>query len=144
MGKFIFTIPAKPFMGKILCAFRDSWGNLFFPTPGFAGRGEKSHPYFSSSWDWASPSILLISHSSFIFAATLFKQARAAIEFQCHFQKRKNYWNRTTRSKVMKNFWFYSLSIPHVCGIDYAELILCYVNSALSIPHGQFRIVNSA
>ena len=53
MGKFIFTIPAKPFMGKLFCAFCDSWGNLFFPTPGFAGRGEKSHPYFSSLWDWA-------------------------------------------------------------------------------------------
>ena len=31
MEKFIFTIPAKPFMGKIKCAFRDSWEN-FFPT----------------------------------------------------------------------------------------------------------------
>ena len=54
MGKFIFTIPAKPFMGKILCAFRDSCGNLFFPTPGFAGRGENSNPYFSSLWDFHS------------------------------------------------------------------------------------------
>ena len=48
MGKFIFTIPAKPFMGKIKCAFRDSWENLFFPCRGFATPGEKSYPCFST------------------------------------------------------------------------------------------------
>ena len=31
LGKLFFTNPAKPFLGKIKCAFRDSWGNLPFP-----------------------------------------------------------------------------------------------------------------
>ena len=46
-GNFSFTPPAAPFMVKIKCAFRDSWGNLFFPFRGFATQGEKSHPYSS-------------------------------------------------------------------------------------------------
>ena len=42
MGKFFFTTPAKPFLGKILCTFRDSWGNLFSNFRGFATQVEKS------------------------------------------------------------------------------------------------------
>ena len=37
LGKLFFTNPAKPFLGKIKCAFRDSWGkspSLFFHTTG--------------------------------------------------------------------------------------------------------------
>ena len=51
-GNFVFTPPAAPFMVKIKCAFRDSWGNLFFPFRGFATQGEKSRPYFSTLRDW--------------------------------------------------------------------------------------------
>ena len=52
MGKFFFTTPAKPFLGKIVCTFRDSWGNLFSDFRGFATQVEKSHPNSSSVWDW--------------------------------------------------------------------------------------------
>ena len=51
-GNFIFTPPAKPFVEKIFCAFRDSRGILFLPSRGFATRGEKSRPYFSTLRDW--------------------------------------------------------------------------------------------
>ena len=54
-GNFIFTPPAKPFVEKILCAFGDSGGILFFPSRGFATRGEKSRPYFSTQRDWHIP-----------------------------------------------------------------------------------------
>ena len=50
-GNFVFTPPATPFVGKT-CAFRDSGGILFFPSRGFATRGEKSRPYFSTPRDW--------------------------------------------------------------------------------------------
>ena len=58
-GNFIFTPPAAPFMVKTKCAFRDSWGNLFFPFRGFATQGEKSRPYFSTLRDWHIPFKLL-------------------------------------------------------------------------------------
>ena len=35
----------------ILCAFRDSWGNFFSSSRGFATRGGKSRPYFSTLRD---------------------------------------------------------------------------------------------
>ena len=53
LGKLFFTNPAKPFLGKIKCAFRDSWGNFSFPGRGFATPGEKTRPYFSTPRDWA-------------------------------------------------------------------------------------------
>ena len=53
LGKLFFTNPAKPFLGKIKCAFRDSWGNFFFPSRGFATPGENPLPYFSTPRDWA-------------------------------------------------------------------------------------------
>ena len=31
LGKFFFTTPAKPFVGKIKCALSDEWGNLPIP-----------------------------------------------------------------------------------------------------------------
>ena len=43
----IFPTHATPFVGKILCAFCDSGGILFFTT-----RREKSCPYFSTLRDW--------------------------------------------------------------------------------------------
>ena len=55
LGKLFFTNPAKPFLGKIKCAFRDSWGNFYFPSRGFATPGENPLPYFSTPWDWANP-----------------------------------------------------------------------------------------
>ena len=39
LGKLFFTNPAKPFLGKIKCAFRDSWGNFYFPFPIFPHHG---------------------------------------------------------------------------------------------------------
>ena len=42
MGKFILTIPAKPFMGKIKSAFCDSLENFFSHLRGFATQGGKS------------------------------------------------------------------------------------------------------
>ena len=51
----IFLHQSKPFLGKILCTFRDSWGNLFSNFRGFATQVEKSHPYSSSVWDWPNP-----------------------------------------------------------------------------------------
>ena len=33
LGEFFFTTPAKPFVGKIKCAFRDSWGIFFSSLP---------------------------------------------------------------------------------------------------------------
>ena len=59
MGKFFFTTPAKPFLGKIVCTFRDSWGNLFSNFRGFATQVENSHPYSSSVWDWPNPMYIL-------------------------------------------------------------------------------------
>ena len=53
LGKLFFTNPAKPFLGKIKCAFRDSWGNFYFPSRGFATPGENPLPYFSTPRDWA-------------------------------------------------------------------------------------------
>ena len=52
LGKLFFTNPAKPFLGKIKCAFRDSWGNFYFPSRGFATPGENPLPYFSTPRDW--------------------------------------------------------------------------------------------
>ena len=39
LGKLFFTNPAKPFLGKIKCAFCDSWGNFYFPFPIFPHHG---------------------------------------------------------------------------------------------------------
>ena len=61
LGKLFFTNPAKPFLGKIKCAFRDSWGNFYFPCRGFATPGENPHPYFSTPRDW------VVSSESVIF-----------------------------------------------------------------------------
>ena len=55
LGKLFFTNPAKPFLGKIKCAFRDSWGNFYFPSRGFATPRENPLPYFSTPRDWAIP-----------------------------------------------------------------------------------------
>ena len=57
LGKLFFTNPAKPFLGKIKCAFCDSWGNLYFPSRGFATPGENPLPYFSTPRDWAIDSV---------------------------------------------------------------------------------------
>ena len=65
---------------------------------------------------------------------------KAAYEFWCHFQKCKNFQNRTTRSEVMKIFLYYVelvniKSIPHCQFRTRAELTYYKINSALSIPH---------
>ena len=39
LGKLFFTNPAKPFLGKIKCAFRDSCGNFYFGFPIFPDHG---------------------------------------------------------------------------------------------------------
>ena len=50
MGKFIFTTPAKPFMGKIKCAIRDSWGKFFSHIRGWRhSYGKKPYPIFFQS-----------------------------------------------------------------------------------------------
>ena len=63
LGKLFFTNPAKPFLGKIKCAFRDSWGNFYFPSRGFATPGENPLPYFSTPRDWAIVDPLCIKDS---------------------------------------------------------------------------------
>ena len=52
LGKLFFTNPAKPFLGKIKCAFRDSWGNFYFPFPIFPhhGIGPFPHGRWSPWW----------------------------------------------------------------------------------------------
>ena len=47
MGKFFFTTPAPPFMGKYNCTFHDSQGIFISPTRGFAARkGNIPSPFF--------------------------------------------------------------------------------------------------
>ena len=45
----------------------------------------------------------LVGRHGFNFYATSSRQAQAANEFQCHFQKWQNFENRTSRTEVMKN-----------------------------------------
>ena len=46
-------------------------GEIFFSsTPGFACRGEKSHPYFSSVWDWHNGKKLIHLYTEHIELST--------------------------------------------------------------------------
>ena len=48
MGKLIFTMTAKPWMGKILCALSDEWRNL--PIPMTANYGIYIYIYREKIW----------------------------------------------------------------------------------------------
>ena len=51
MRKVFFTIPAKLFMGKQECAFRDSRGNYFSCLRGFATQAGKIPSLILSRWE---------------------------------------------------------------------------------------------